>query len=230
MNRTLFATLALAAIAAFTAGCSPATIDQAEPRPGAAASSPTSPAAPAPPSSTPTPSSSTGTPSSSTATPPSPVPASAPTEPEQEEEVAVPELSKSRFGATAHFSQDGNPFEVTVNKPAKAACRYASLGCDKPETGDRMVNVPMTFKNVGSEQLEVSESLFVLEFADGTRMSSSDGSTYQYGPDNTLGYGTKIRPGGTLKTSLTFEAPDGAYSVVLLTNGFSGEDLHLWQK
>ncbi len=71
--------------------------------------------------------------------------------------------------------------------------------------------------------------MFVVEFADGTRMENSDGSTYQYGPDNILDYGQKIRPGATLKTSLTFEAPTGDYGVVLVSNSFSGDDLFIWK-
>lgn len=145
------------------------------------------------------------------------------------EEPERTEMSEGRFGETGHFEQEGNTFTVTVGKPVRAKCQYASIGCDKPETGDRVINVPITFKNTGKEQLEVGSDLFVLEFADGTRVTDSDGNANQYGPDNTLDYGVKVRPGGTLKSSLTFEAPDGKFSVILLTNSWNGEDLFLWK-
>jgi hypothetical protein len=37
-----------------------------------------------------------------------------------------------------------------------------------------------------------------------------------------------IRPGGTINTSLTFEAPEGEFGIVLMTNSYNGEDLHIW--
>ena len=140
-----------------------------------------------------------------------------------------PTISEGPFGQAGNFTQEEIPFAVTVGKAVKAKCQYSSIGCDKPETGDRVVNVPITIKNNGKEAIEVSEGMFVIEFADGTRMESTDGNAHQYGPDNTLGYDQKIRPGGTLKTSLTFEAPAGAFSIVLLDSTFGGEDLYIWK-
>jgi len=57
----------------------------------------------------------------------------------------------------------------------------------------------------------------------------SDGPTQEYGPDNTLDYQAKVRPGGTLKTSLTFEAPKGAFAIVMLDSTYNGEDLFIWK-
>jgi len=139
-------------------------------------------------------------------------------------------VTEGNFGDTGTFTQEDVTFEVTVKRGVKAKCNIPGY-CDKAETGDRFINVPITIKNTGkSGALEVSESMFVIEFADGTRLESSDGKTYQYGPDNTLSYGQKVRPGGTLKTSLTFEAPKGNdYSIVMLTSAFGGEDLFIWK-
>lgn len=202
MNRLMTTSVVLVAVATLASACGKA-VEPAGPQPSNSPTRSSGPAAPSAPEPEPT---------SETPTP----------------EPSTPELSTSSFGSAADFTQDDNPFRVTVGAPIKAKCHY-SIGCDKPETGDRIVNVPITFKNTGSVQLEVSGSMFVLEFADGTRMEAGDGPTYQYGPDNTLGYGQKIRPGGTLKTSLTFEAPSGKFSIILLSNSFDGDDLHIWQ-
>jgi len=140
--------------------------------------------------------------------------------------------TEGKFGDTGSFTIDDEPFDVTVKTPVKAKCKYASAGmsCSKPETGDRFVNVPIIVKNNGKTALEMDPGMFVLEFADGTRVDSSDGNTYEYGPDNTLDYGQKVRVGGTLKTSLTFEAPKGAFSIVLLSESFgNGDDLYIWK-
>lgn len=144
-------------------------------------------------------------------------------------ETPTPATFEGKFGETGSFTQDDVTFTVAVSKGVKAKCQYGSIGCDKPQTGDRFVNVPIVVKNTGSSALELTPDMFVLEFADGTRMTSTDGPTYQYGPDNTLPYDQKVRPGGTLKTSLTFEAPAGAYSIVLLTSSYGGEDLYIWK-
>ena len=71
--------------------------------------------------------------------------------------------------------------------------------------------------------------MFVLEFADGTRMDAFDGNASDYTPDNQMDYSQKIRPGATYKSSLTFEAPKGAFSVVMLDSTFGGSDLALWK-
>jgi hypothetical protein len=140
--------------------------------------------------------------------------------------------SEGKFGSMGSFTIDDEPFDVTVKAAVKAKCKYASAGmnCSKPETGDRFVNVPIVVKNNGKSALEMNPGMFALEFADGTRVDSSDGNTYEYGPDNVLDYGQKVRVGGTLKTSLTFEAPKGAFRIVLLSDSFgNGDDLYIWK-
>jgi len=136
-------------------------------------------------------------------------------------------VTEGKFGDKGSFTIEGEPFDVTVKKGVRAKCHYQGISCDKPETGDRYVNVPIIVKNNGTEALELDPGMFALEFADGTRVDTSDGSPYQYGPDNTLDYGQKVRVGGTLKTSITMEAPNGPYSIVMLTNSFNGEDLFI---
>lgn len=155
-----------------------------------------------------------------TPTPPDPVvPSETPTE---------GGFSTSPFGTTGSFTQDDTVFLVTISKPVKAKCQYSSIGCDKPQTGDRVITVTATIRNTGTSAIEISRSNFVLEFADGTRMDASDGSASDYAPDNSVGYSQKIRPGATYKGTLTFEAPKGAFMVILLTNSYDGDDLHGW--
>lgn len=156
-------------------------------------------------------------------------------EPEDEPDEA-PDSGSSSFesalGETAYFTQGSGADEVelaiTVGQPKEAVCRYRSLGCDAPETGDRVVSVPIVIENLGDAQAEVSSGLFEIEFADGTRLGPDDGAASDYSSDADLGYSRTIRPGGTLNTSLTFEAPDGEFGIVMMTNSFNGEDLHIW--
>lgn len=138
-------------------------------------------------------------------------------------------FSTTKFGTTASFTQaDTNAFTVNVGKPVKAKCQYSYSGCAKPETGDRVITTKVVIKNKSKEPIEISYDLFVLEFADGTRMEPSDGSAIEYQPDNAMDYGHKIRPGGTYTSTLTFEAPKGPFTVIMLTGSYDGEDLHGW--
>lgn len=152
-------------------------------------------------------------------------------EPEPEPEAEEASLAfESEFGDTGHFTQgtDTEGFSLVVGAPTPATCRYQSFGCDEPETGDRVISVPLTFENVSDTQLEVSSGMFEIEFADGTRLSSNDGAAFDYSADSDLGYSRMIRPGATLSTSLTFEAPEGQFGIVLMSNTYQGEDLHIW--
>jgi|EBPBio282013_DNA_FD.fasta_scaffold08940_2 hypothetical protein len=135
----------------------------------------------------------------------------------------------SKFGTTSGFTQgDGATFTVMVGKPVKAKCQYSYSSCSKPETGDRMITSKVVISNTSKDPIEVSSSLFVLEFPDGTRMEPGDGSALEYQPDNAMDYGHKIRPGGKYSSTLTFEAPTGAFTIIMLTNSYDGEDLHGW--
>lgn len=135
-----------------------------------------------------------------------------------------------KFGETGSFTvENDNEFEVTVNKPTKAKCQYSSIGCDRPDTGDRIVTTKVKVKNVGTSAIEISRSMFVLEFGDGTRMEPGDGSASDYTPDSDMEYGHKIRPGATYSSTLTFEAPKGAFSIIMLNSSFDAEDLYGWK-
>lgn len=152
-----------------------------------------------------------------------------PAEEAADDSAAEDGITESKFGKVSHFKDSETEFQVRVNKPVKAKCQYASIGCTKPETGDQVLNFPITIKNTGKAQLEVSGGLFEIEFDDGTRMGFTDGNAMEYGPDNTLDFDVKVRPGGTLKTSMTFEAPKKGYGIVMVSNMFGGEDLHIWK-
>jgi len=90
------------------------------------------------------------------------------------------------------------------------------------------VSVPIIIENRGEAQAEVSSGLFEIEFADGTRLADGDGAARDYRSDADLGYSRTIRPGATLNTSLTFEAPEGEFGIVMMTGTYNGEDLHIW--
>jgi hypothetical protein len=90
------------------------------------------------------------------------------------------------------------------------------------------VQVEIVIENTGQSVASWGSDYFVLEFRDGTQMSSSDGSAYEYGPSNSMDYSVKIRPGTTFRSTLTFEAPDGPFSVLVLTNDFDGVPFAGW--
>ncbi|MDN5767573.1 MAG: DUF4352 domain-containing protein [Humibacillus sp.] len=159
---------------------------------------------------------------------PSPDASATPDVVDETTEASEATLTEGAFGDEGYFTQDDGEFTVTVDKPTKAKCQYSSL-CEKPKTGDRFVTTKVVFKNAGKSAIEVDPSLFVIEFADGTRLDAGDGSALEYQPDNNLEYGHKIRPGATYTSTLTFEAPNGPYSIILLTGSYGGEDLYLWK-
>ena len=145
------------------------------------------------------------------------------TTPEQEEFTAL------KFGDTLSAkSTDGSSSSITLGKPTLADCQYASIGCEKPEIGDRVVQIPILIENTGSSTAEWGRDFFVLEFADGTQVQMGDGAAFEYTPDNALDYDAKIRVGGKLNTVLVFEAPKGAFSVLILTSEYDGEPFAAW--
>lgn len=56
----------------------------------------------------------------------------------------------------------------------------------------------------------------------------SDGAASDYRPDNALSYDSKVRVGGKLKSILVFEAPEGPFSVLILTSEYDGEPFAAW--
>jgi hypothetical protein len=42
-------------------------------------------------------------------------------------------------------------------------------------------------------------------------------------------YSQTMRPGSTYTSTLTFEAPTGPFSIVMLSGNFDGEDLFIWE-
>lgn len=151
-------------------------------------------------------------------------------DPVAETPTPVPSLSTAKFGESGSFTQDtDNSFVVNVAAPAKAKCQYSSIGCKKAATGDRVVTAKVTVKNTSSAPIEIGQSQFILEFADGTRMEAGDGNALEYQPDNSMEYSQTMRPGSTYTSTLTFEAPTGPFSIILLDNSYGGDDLFMWQ-
>lgn len=146
-------------------------------------------------------------------------------EPTQEPE----EFASLAFGETLSTkSMDGSTSDVTLGKPTLADCQYASIGCDKPEIGERVVQIPVLIENTGSVAAEWGRDYFVLEFADGTQVEMGDGASFDYTPDNAMDYDAKVRVGGKLNTVLVFEAPKGPFSVLVLTSEYDGEPFAAW--
>ena len=169
---------------------------------------------------------------SPTSTSASPEAYTPPSQTSSREETPSPKgLSTSTFGKPGHFTQDGNSYSVTVNKPTNAKCRYsyASL-CDKPQAGDRFLTFKVVVKNESSAAITISSGQFELEFGDGTRMEPGGGNAREYSPDTGMEYGShQIRPGGTYSSTLTFEAPKtNDFTVVMMDNTLGGEDLYGW--
>lgn len=206
MHRMLTIVAAAAAIAVITTGCSAGKNQLAEP--GAASTPPT--------------------PSQSRNWPP-PEDEAPTADPVVETPTPTPSLATAKFGDSGSFTQEGNGFVVTVAAPGKAKCQYSSIGCEKPQTGDRVVTAKVTVKNTSSAPIDVGSTQFILEFADGTRMEAGDGNALEYQPDNSMEHSQTMRPGSTYTSTLTFEAPKGPFSIIMLSDNFGGEDLFIWQ-
>ena len=126
-------------------------------------------------------------------------------------------------------SQSGGTFEITLEAPTPARCQYPSSGCADPETGDQVVEIPITIKNTGSEAADVwGGRYFVLEFPDGTEMKMDDGVAEEYYADDAMDYSTKIGPNSRFAGTLVFEAPKRPFRVLVLPNQFFGEPLAAW--
>lgn len=153
-------------------------------------------------------------------------------EPEEPATPPEPVFETSEFGVVSFFTSgqgaEQGEFSLTVEQPYLAQCRYSSIGCDSPHTGDSVVTTPLVFENTGTSPVTVSSNQFEVEFTDGTRMAAGDGAAREYRTDSSLDYERTIRPGATLSTNLTFEAPEGEFSIILMTSTWDGEDLHAW--
>lgn len=182
-----------------------------------------------------------GTQSTISATPPSSVAAIDSSEPvpESSDPVVAPDESSEApaetgfqevaFGGTVDItSGDRSGSAITLTTPTLAECQYESIGCDDPEVGERIVELGVTITNDSSETVEWGSDFFILEFADGTQLTPSDGAALDYWPDNHLDYEVKVRPGSTYKGVLVFEAPKGAFTVLLLDESYGGEPVAAW--
>jgi hypothetical protein len=59
-------------------------------------------------------------------------------------------------------------------------------------------------------------------------MAICDGSAFEYGPSNPMDFEVKVRPGSTYRSTLVFEAPNGPFSILILTNSFDGVPFASW--
>lgn len=158
-----------------------------------------------------------------------PTPVASSDDPVEETVPEQTEFTDLKFGETLSArSTDGSTSNITLGKPSLADCQYESIGCDKPKIGDRVVKIPILIENTGDEGVEWGRNYFVLEFADGTQVEMGDGSGFDYTPDNALDYTANVRVGGKLNSVLVFEAPEGAFSVLVLTDEYDGEPFAAW--
>jgi len=111
---------------------------------------------------------------------------------------------------------------------ALAKCQFGSIGCTKPETGDRVFQIEIVIKNTSDAVASWGSDYFVLEFPDGTQVLSSDGNAYEYSPDNATDVTINVRPGTTFRSPLVFEAPNGPFSILVLTSEFDGVPFAAW--
>jgi hypothetical protein len=170
-------------------------------------------------------------PAPATTSAPATDPVEAPEEAEEESEPEEPQFTELSFGdalSVKEGSEESGTSEVTLGRPKLAKCQYESIGCDEPEIGDRIVSVPITIENTGDTAVEWGRDYFLLEFDDGTQVEMGDGATFDYTPDNALDYSKKIRPNSTFKSVLVFEAPDGPFKILILTNTFDGVPFAAW--
>jgi hypothetical protein len=136
-----------------------------------------------------------------------------------------------RFGKAVEFSDESShDFSVTVGAPKPATCQWSDIGCDEPQTGDQVLEYPVTVKNLSTKgTVEMSDGYFQIEFPDGTRMDSGDGAALDYTPDEASLWDVKVRPGDTYKSILVFEAPKKGGEVIMMSSDTQGEDLQGWR-
>ena len=219
MTHRIATVLACALFATLGAGCSSSAV-------------PLGPGTPSPTTTTATRTTGSGAPATaSTATsssaPPSATPTSAPST--TKPNVPLPDIESSSFGQSARFTQGKVPFTVTVGKPVPATCMQSGIGCGEPKIGARFVTVPVSFLNRGKVAMEIWADDYLLVFPDGTRTTTYDGRALGYTPAGGLDLRATVRPGATLNTSLTFEAPNDNFAIVMRTGGAKDADLHLWK-
>jgi hypothetical protein len=148
-------------------------------------------------------------------------------EPSPSDEFLFTELP---FGDALQVESDDGAEQtlVTVEQPTLAKCQFGSIGCTKPETGDPVIQIEIIIENTGDAVASWGSDYFVLEFPDGTQVLSSDGNAYEYSPDNAMDFSVNVRPGTTFRSPLVFEAPNGPFSILVLTSEFDGVPFAAW--
>jgi hypothetical protein len=137
------------------------------------------------------------------------------------------DLWQGSVGDSFYFTQGSTEGVITVETLGKGKCRYGSIGCDALEVGDRTVTLEIAVQNNGTEGIEVSDSMFEVEYPDGTRVNDGTGNAWQFAPDNKFETRT-VRAGGKYLGTVTFEVPNGVFYLVMLTDSYAGEDLAIW--
>lgn len=138
------------------------------------------------------------------------------------------DLWQGTNGDTFYFTQGDSEGQVKVTKIGNGNCQYGYSGCDPINVGDKTVVLEVSVFNNGPASIEVDDTLFEVEYPDGTRVDTATGNAYQFSPDNEFDSRT-IRSGGRYLGTLTFEVPNGIFSLVMLTDTYGGEDLAIWE-
>ena len=147
---------------------------------------------------------------------------------EQITETPTTDLWYGSDGDTFFFTQADSEGGVLVKNLGAGKCQFPTIGCDQLGVGDRTVVLELTISNDGPDAIEIDSSMFEVEFPNGTRVDTSTGNAYQFSPDNVFESRT-IRAGGKYLGTLTFEAPRGKFSLIMLTDSYGGEDLAIWE-
>lgn len=150
-------------------------------------------------------------------------------DPKQAKALAEFPLHEVNFGDTVTMTLEEGTSEVTLGRPTPARCQEPEDGCDDPEVGQRFVQIPIRITGSRGSPVVWSAGSFVLEFPDGTMTTTDDEALVDYEPFPSLADAPElVGPGDTYKSVLVFEAPEGPFRVLVLTNPYSGDPYAAW--
>lgn len=138
-------------------------------------------------------------------------------------------FSSIEFGEEWGFIQNGAAgMLVTVESPTAATCQNDEAGCPKPVAGARFVTAVVTIRTVGNEPVVVGPEYFALRSIGGARTGPGEAGAADYQTGNKMVSNRTVLPNTTYVSTLTFEAPQGAFSIVFLDRPFGGQELVGW--
>lgn len=148
-------------------------------------------------------------------------------EPTEDEE--GPQSVKVGEAAYIKDTESGATAAITLVKVFKAKCAYASIGCEKPENG-AVYQFQMLMKvDKGKGSVTINPFNFYFETPDGERYDVYNGSSLEYGSEDTL-EDAKVRAGRQVKGVLKFDAPKSLKgSFLVFAPNLEGDALAEWK-